>query len=207
MKSLTKRQNQVFEFIKDYISKNLKPPTVREICEKFNLKSTNAVDSILKSLERKGYIQKIKGKSRNIVLKNTTLKDNNNDIKEIPLLSKFEAKDPLTMFTNLNGTIKVDTKMFDPSSSFAIIVPDDGMQKSGIFKNDIAIIKQDAKIENGDIVFAVVGNDAFIRYFKSEHGKIHLIPSGRGYETLTLNNGDANLWIGGKVSIIIRKID
>jgi repressor LexA len=205
MRPLTERQNQILEFIRDYISKNLKPPTVREICEEFKFKSTNAVYSILKSLEKKGYIKKVNGKSRNIIPKDIMFKEEN-DIKEIPLLSKFNSKNPLLMFTNLIGTVKIDAKMFDHPSSFAVIVPDDGMQKAGIFKNDIAIIKQDTKIENGDIVFAVTGNNAFIRYFKSEHGKIYLVPSARGYETLSFNEDDKNLWIGGKVSLIIRKI-
>ncbi len=205
MKALTEKQNQILEFIKDYISKNLKPPTVREICERFNFKSTNAVYSILKLLEKKGYIQKINGKSRNIMLKDTIFNDKN-DIKEIPLISRFDSKKPLLMFTNLNGTVKIDSKMLDDSSSFAVIVPDDGMQKAGIFKSDIAVIKQDVEIENGDIIFAVIGNNALIRFFKSEQGKIYLVPSARGYETLIFNEDDKNLWIGGKVSLIIRKI-
>jgi repressor LexA len=91
MRPLTERQNQILEFIRDYISKNLKPPTIREICEEFKFKSTNAVYSILKSLEKKGYIEKVNGKSRNIIPKDIMFKEEN-DIKEIPLISKFNSK-------------------------------------------------------------------------------------------------------------------
>jgi repressor LexA len=206
-KTLTKKQNQVLEFIKEYTLKNLKPPTVREICKKFNIKSTNAVYSILKALEKKGYIQKPDSKARNIIINNFKINSTQNDFVEIPIISNFNAKNPFAMFTNLNGTLKLDPKIFhSTSSSFAVEVTDDGMHKIGIFKGDIAIINQKSNPKNGSVIFAVAGNEGLIRYFKNENGEINLIPSSRSYETLKFKEGDENLWIGGEVSFIIRKL-
>ncbi len=205
-KALTKRQNEILEFIKNYTLENLKPPTVREICQKFNFKSTNAVYSILSALEKKGYIKKTGFKARNLSINNLKLNEKQDNIKQIPLISNFDAKEPLTMFTNLNGTIKLDPTIFNPPPSFAVEVPDDGMRKDGIFKGDIAIVNQKSKLKNGNIVFAVVRNEGLIRYFKSESEDIYLIPANRGYETLKLKKEDENLWIGGEVTFIIRKL-
>ncbi len=205
--TLTKKQNQVLDFIKDYTLKNQKPPTIREICKKFNFKSTNAVYSILKTLEKKGYIQKPNSKARNIIINDLKINPTKNEFIEIPIISNFNAKNPFAMFTQLNGTLKLDPKNFQiPSPSFAVEVTDDGMQKNGIFKGDIAIVVQKANPKNDSIVFAVVGNEGLIRQFKIENGEINLIPSSRGYETLKFKEGDENLWIGGEVSWIIRKL-
>jgi repressor LexA len=206
-KALTKRQNEILEFIKEYTIKNLKPPTVREICKKFNFKSTNAVFSILKALEKKGYIKKVDFKARNIIINDLKLNKRQDEVKEIPLISNFDAQNPFSMLTNLSGTIKLDSKIFDSSPYFAVEVPDDGMRKDGIFKGDIAIITQKANLKNGSIVFASVENTGLIRYLKrTENGEIFLIPSSRGYEMLKFKEGDKNLWIGGEVSFIIRKL-
>ncbi|CUS76708.1 repressor LexA [Candidatus Kryptonium thompsonii] len=204
--ALTKRQNQIFEFIKKYTIENHKPPTIREICKKFNFKSTNSAYSVLKALERKGYIQRTNLKARNININDFKLDKTQIDLKEIPLISTFDAQNPLRMFTNLNGTIKLDMKIFDTLPSFAVEVTDDGMQKDGIFKGDIAIITQSLEIKNGSIVFAVIKNEGLIRHYKNENNEIYLIPSSRGYETLKFKEGDKNLWIGGEVSFIIRKL-
>ncbi|MDW8108602.1 MAG: transcriptional repressor LexA [Candidatus Kryptonium sp.] len=205
-KTLTEKQNLILEFIKKYTLENQKPPTIREICKKFNFKSTNAVYSILKSLEKKGYIQRTNLKSRNININDFKLNESHNEFKEIPLISTFDAQNPLAMFANLSGTIKLDPKLFSFSPQFALEVPDDGMQKDGIFKGDIAIVTQNQNIKNNSIVFAVVGSEGLIRRYKNENGEIYLLPSSRGYETLKFNEGDKNLWIGGEVSFIIRKL-
>ncbi len=206
-KALTERQNEILEFIKEYTMKNQKPPTVREICKKFNLKSTNAVHSILNALEKKGYIKRANFKARNIIINDLKLDKKQNEVKEIPLISNFDAQNPLSMFTNLSGTIKLDSKIFATSPSFAVEVPDDGMRKDGIFKGDIAIITQRLNLKNGTIVFASVGNEGLIRYLKkTKNGEIYLIPSSRGYKALKFKEGDQNLWIGGEVSFIIRKL-
>lgn len=145
-------------------------------------------------------------KARNININDFKLDKTQIDLKEIPLISTFDAQNPLRMFTNLNGTIKLDMKIFDTLPSFAVEVTDDGMQKDGIFKGDIAIITQSLEIKNGSIVFAVIKNEGLIRHYKNENNEIYLIPSSRGYETLKFKEGDKNLWIGGEVSFIIRKL-
>ncbi len=206
-RALTERQNEILEFIKEYTMRNLKPPTVREICKKFNFKSTNAVHSILKALEKKGYIKRANFKARNIIINDLKLNKRQDEIKEIPLISNFDAQNPFSMLTNLSGTIKLDSNIFGPSPYFAVEVPDDGMRKDGIFKGDIAIITQKTNLKNGSIVFASVENTGLIRYLeRTESGEIHLIPSSRGYEVLKFKEGDKNLWIGGEVSFIIRKL-
>lgn len=205
-KNLTKKQNQVFEFIKKYTLQNQKPPTVREICESFNFKSTNSAYSILKSLEKKGYIQRKNLKARNINVNDLNLNETQNEVKEIPIISIFDASNPLKMFTELSGTLKLDSKLFGHASMFAVEVPDDGLRKNGIFKGDIAIISQNSNVKNESIIFAVIGNEGLIRYYKNERGEIQLIPSSRGYEVLRIKEGDKNLWIGGEVFFILRKL-
>ncbi len=206
-RALTKRQNQIFEFIKKYTIENHKPPTIREICKKFNFRSTNSAYSVLKALEKKGYIQRTNLKARNININNFKFDRTQTELKEIPLVSTFDAQNPLTMFTNLNGTIKLDAKIFDTPPSFAVEVTDDGMQKEGILKGDIAIINQNSELKNGSIVFAVIKNEGLIRQYKNENNEIYLIPSNRGYGVLKFKEGDKNLWIGGEVSLIIRKLN
>jgi repressor LexA len=205
---LTKRQNQVFEFIKKFIEENHRPPTVREICREFNFSSTNSVHSIISSLEKKGYIRKERGVARGIAVPEDKLSTNGmyKDVKKIPLVSNFDANNPFMMLTNLDGTLKLDMQLANYESLFAVRVPDDGMERDGILKGDIAVVERKSEVRTGKIVFAIVENEGLIRYYKFENETIHLVPSNKSYDILKFPKDDPNLWIGGEVVLIIRKL-
>ena len=204
---LTKRQNQILEFIKIFIQKNQRAPTVREICKEFKFKSTNSAYQYINTLVKKGYLKKVHG-ARGVIITDVNLLTARQDdsIKRIPVISNYSAQNPLTMFVNSDESIKISRELAPDTPLFAVKVPDDGMSKDGIFKGDIAVVNQKPNVENGKIIFAVYEETGFVRYYKTEGNIVCLIPSNRSYDKLELSKNDPKLWIGGEVVLIIRKL-
>ena len=200
MKTLTKKQEHIFNFIKEAILSSGFPPTVREIGEKFGITVKGAYDH-LKAIEKKGYIRCTQNKSRAIEIlidKNTKTPS---DILNIPLLGRIAAGAPILAQENVEDFIKLPKAMLPGGELFALHVRGDSMVEKGITDGDIAIIKKQNTANNGDIVAALIGDEATLKIFKAVDRKIHLVPANPSFKTMVLDN----VTVLGKLVSLIRQ--
>lgn len=200
MKALTKKQELIFNFIKDTITCSGFPPTVREIGEKFSITVKGAYDH-LKAIEKKGFIRCTQNKSRAIEI----LVDKNmppaSDMHSIPLLGRIAAGAPILAQENIEDFIKLPKSMVPGGELFALHVKGDSMIDRGINDGDIAIIKKQNTANNGEIVAALLDDEATLKIFKKTERKIHLIPANENYRPIIVDN----VAILGKLVSLIRQ--
>lgn len=217
--TLTKRQNDVFRFLKDYRQRHGFPPTIQEICQHFGFASTNGVSQILNALERKGHIIRQKShdgktKSRGIFFadenKTNTLSENNipTHVKKIAVIGHGNAIQPLDVFLSPEATVFVDTGFLGNTSSknqiFASRVRDNGLSSSGIFENDIVVVKQTSDPKNGQIVVALVDEMNIVRVYSKQGDTIELSATTKGFPKHKTKNNDHSTAILGIVIGLLR---
>ncbi len=206
---LTKRQEQIFNFIVSSIDDLGYPPSIPEIQEEFSFKSPNAVQDHFKALERKGYISRRPHKSRGIeVLTHIALKDSGNgDSRKIPIIGNVAAGTPILARENIEGMLTIDKTLAKTSSGvFALRVKGDSMIKAGILDGDCAIVYQQPTAENGEIVVALIDDEATVKRFYKKNSKIRLQPENDSMQPINVDLKDNSVRIIGKVVGVIRKI-
>lgn len=208
---LTKRQNQIFEFILLNIDKFGYPPSIPEIQKRFSFKSPNAVQSHFKALERKGYVSRRPHKSRGIeILVHTAQKENNNNnVTTIPILGNISAGNPILAQENIEGELAVDKSLAKTSEGvFALKVKGNSMIDAGILDGDFVVVRQQQSAEEGDIIVALIEDEATVKKFykdKDTH-KIILQPANENMEPIYVDLLCNNFMILGKVKGVIRKL-
>ncbi len=201
MKQLTNRQREVLNFIKEFISINKYPPSVREIAGAFNISSSGAHDH-LKALVKKGEINFSSNRSRAIEV--TSLSTERDEILRIPLLGNVAAGLPLMSEENLEGYIKVAASSLKDGSHFALHVRGDSMQDAGILDGDIAVFIQKQTANNGDIVIARINDEAVtLKRFYKEKNRIKLKAENPVYPPIYTQN----IKILGKLQFIFRNYE
>ncbi len=207
---LTKRQQQIFEFILSNVKQFGYPPSIPEVQDKFSFKSPNAVQDHLGALERKGYISRRAHKSRGIeILIHTSPRENKNNITEVPIVGRVSAGKPILAQENIEGTIIVDrTLARNAEGIFALRVEGDSMINVGILDGDCVIVRQQQNAEEGDIVVALIEDEATIKKFYKDktHNRIILQPANDSMEPIFIDTSYNNFMIIGKVKGVIRKI-
>lgn len=197
---LTPRQRQILEYICDYLKINGYPPSVREICRATNLKSTATVHGYLVQLEEKGCIFRNPQKPRALEVLDKRLY--NRDTVEVPLVGKVTAGQPILAQQNIEATYLLPKEMVPDADVFLLSVKGDSMIEAGILDGDYVIVKSVDTAENGDIVVALIGEEATIKRFYRESDHIRLQPENRFMEPIITRN----LTILGKVTGLFRKI-
>ena len=198
-KKLTEKQELIFDFIKDKIKDCGFPPTVREIGEKFEITVKGAYDHI-KAIEKKGFIKTEQNKSRAIVVLGEECIEPVNAIN-IPLVGRIAAGTPVLAEENIEEYLSFPKAMFGKGDYFALSVRGDSMIDGGIFDGDIAIIKQQNTANNGDIVAAMIDEEATLKKFNKTGNKIQLIAENPAYKPIVPDN----LTILGKLSAVFRQ--
>ena len=173
MEKLTSKQNNVLDYLKQFLAKKGYPPTVREICAALNLSSPATVHAHLNTLEEKGYISKGNSKNRAIELlvKNEYEEA---DSVDIPLLGKVAAGNPIEAIETPNEVISLPTYLLPKRKEvFTIKVEGDSMINAGIYSKDIVIVERGENAKNGDIVVAMDDENQVTikRYFKESWSK------------------------------------
>lgn len=187
---LTKRQAQIFDFIQAYLNENKIPPSMREICKGVGLSSPSTVHTHLKVLEDKGYIQKNNTKkSRSLVIneEKEVQHTNNlpsNNLIHLPLLGNIAAGAPIYAEQNIEEEVSLPKSLVNPSSSFMLHVHGNSMINAGIFDGDTIIVKEQNTAHNGDIVVALLGEDATVKTFYKEKDYIRLQPENDSMEPI-----------------------
>ncbi len=178
---LTDRQQLVLDFIQDRIDTQGYPPTIREIGEHLGIKSTNGVSDHIKALEKKGFLTREGQKSRTLMpvgAQNDQDEAPPANMIEVPIIGKVAAGTPLLAYENRTGTVHVDSFFLGTSHKvFALRVSGDSMIGDGIFDNDYIFVKKQITAESGDIVVAMIEDEATVKRYYPEGDRIRFQPS------------------------------
>jgi repressor LexA len=198
-KKLTEKQEVIFTFIRNSIHETGFPPTVREIGEEFGITVKGAYDH-LKAIEKKGYIRCGQNKSRAIELLIGKEELHTSDSVSIPLLGSIAAGAPILAEENVEEYLSFPKTRFYNGDYFALKVRGDSMIEDGIYDGDIAIIKKQNVAQNGDIIAALLEDEATLKRFKKNDDEVYLIPSNPAYTTMVVHD----IVILGKLHALFR---
>lgn len=199
MKILTKRQEQVLTFLRDFIDEHKYPPTIREIAKNFDISVKGAYDHI-KALEKKNRIKCDINRSRAIEVIGDGPDD---DLVSIPILGNVAAGVPLFAEENFEGEIRLAAEQLPAGRHFALRVKGDSMQDAGILDGDTAVFLQQNVADNGSIVVAMVNEAVTLKRFYREKNRIKLKAENPVYPPIYTQN----IQILGKLVIIIRNYE
>ncbi|TAL31079.1 MAG: transcriptional repressor LexA [Spirochaetes bacterium] len=199
MKELTDRQDEILSFIKQSIRESGYPPTVREIGDRFSITVKGAYDH-LKAIEKKGYINCAQNKSRAIELAGPARVIVPDSI-QVPLVGRIAAGSPIIAEENIEQYLDFPASMFTSGEFFALKIKGDSMIEEGIHDGDFAIIKKQNTAVNGEIVAALLEDEATLKIFKKTAGAIQLLPANKAYKPIIPETVE----ILGKLAGVFRK--
>lgn len=205
MEELTRRQEEILNFIKKYIVSYGYPPTVREIGKAIGVSSPATIHAHLTNLENKGFIKKEETKNRAIeLLVENEFSEKNNNVVEVPLLGKITAGSPIEAIENPNEYFSLPAYLIPNSKEvFTLLVSGESMINAGIYDGDIVIVERTNQARNGQIVVAMTDdNEVTLKTFYKENGYFRLQPENDHMEPIILNN----VTILGKAIGLYRKL-
>ena len=183
---LTDRQREVLDFISDSIRKRGYPPTLREIGSHFGIRSTNGVNDHLRALEKKGFLHREDLKSR--ALRPVFTED---DFVDVPVLGKVAAGQPMLAVENYEDTVKIDRFFIGNSREvFALRVKGDSMIEAGIFDGDFVFIRKQLQAASGEIVVAMIGDEATVKRYYPEGDTIRFQPANAAMSPIIVRKRD-----------------
>jgi repressor LexA len=217
MQGLTKRQEQTLDFIRRSIEERGYPPTLREIGEHMGIRSTNGVNDHLRALERKGYLRREDMKSRALKLVEdaahaapTHLRavENDDDMLEVQILGRVAAGLPLLAEENVVDTVRVDRMLVKGGRDiFGLRVAGDSMIDAGILGGDYIFVRKQATADRGDIVVALIGDEATVKYFYPERDYVRFQPANAKMAPILVRASDfKSTMLLGKVVGVYRRI-
>lgn len=173
---ITDKQREILEYIKKEILNRGYPPTVRDICEAVNLKSTSSVHSHLETLEKNGYIRRDPTKPRAIEIVDDNFNFTRREFANVPLIGQVAAGQPLLAVENIESYFPIPTEFMPNAESFMLKVKGESMINAGIFDGDNILVEKCDNVHNGDIVVALIDDSATVKTFYKEDGHIRLQP-------------------------------
>ena len=208
---LTKKQKELFVYLRDYISSNDISPSFEEMKNAVNLKSKSGIHRLITSLEQRGYIKRLKHKARAMEItkelqnNSSTVTNAENSFLNIPLVGSIAAGEAIEAINSSDSMISVPKSLVSKHSTyFGLKVKGLSMIDEGIFDGDIAIIKKTTSAENGKIAAVLtLDNEITLKKIKMTNQKIYLIPANKAYDIKEHNIGEVQ--IQGTLSGIIRK--
>ena len=208
---LTKKQKELFVYLRDYISSNDISPSFEEMKNALNLKSKSGIHRLITSLEQRGYIKRLKHKARAMEItkelqnNSSIVTSSENSFLNIPLVGSIAAGEAIEAINSSDSMISVPKSLVSKHSTyFGLKVKGLSMIDEGIFDGDIAIIKKTTSAENGKIAAVLtLDNEITLKKIKMTNQKIYLIPANKAYDIKEHNIGEVQ--IQGTLSGIIRK--
>lgn len=179
MKALTPKQQAVLTFLQERAQDGV-PPTVREICAATGIKSTSTVHACLRALEDNGCISRESGLNRAIRLPGE-------NVARVPLLGRVTAGQPILAVEEVEEYVPYSGKGFQPGELFALRVSGTSMIGAGILDKDVVIVQRTPTAQNGDIVVALIGDEATVKRFYKENGHFRLQPENDAFEPIIVD--------------------
>lgn len=197
---------RVFEFVKGYIHENLMSPSVREICEGTGLKSTSSVHTYLKKLDSMGRIEYRPGMRRAIIIKDSdefseeiteiseeTAEETKASVVRLPCIGKITAGIPIYAHEEVSDTFLVDKKLIGNSEAFLLKVSGTSMINAHILDGDYLIIRKQNTCQEGEIIAALIGDEATVKRFGYLNGSPYLFPENEDYSPIPFNTEDCKI--------------
>jgi len=198
MSKLTSRQQQVYDFICDYLDRYEYAPTLQEIAGCLGINGNLGVLRHLDALEKKGYLRRTAGQSRGIVISSRLA------AKALPIVGSVAAGPLSEALEDVEGYFSVDNSLVKDPGSFLLRVRGDSMVEAQISDGDLAVIHPQSVAENGDIVVAMLDGEVTLKRFFREEGKIRLQPENPRLQPIILSASAGDVAIVGKVTAVIR---
>lgn len=200
MEGLTRRQEQVLEFIRESVRSDGYPPTVREICAALGLSSPSTVHAHLANLERLGLVKRDPTKPRAIDLVSA-----HRPARPLPLVGRVAAGAPILAEENIEEMVDVPAFLRRDDDDFVLRVRGDSMADVGIYDEDFIVVHPGEQAANGEIVVAMVGDEeATAKRFFREGRTVRLQPENKLYEPIIVDASQVRLV--GKVVGVLRKL-
>ena len=200
---ISKKQSEILEYIKNEILNRGFPPSVREICEAVNLKSTSSVHSHLETLEKNGYIRRDPTKPRAIEIVDDNFNLVRRETVNVPIIGKVAAGQPLLAVENVEGYFPIPSEYMPNNKTFMLVVQGDSMINAGIFNGDYVVVEQQPTAENGQKVVALIDDSATVKTFYKENGHFRLQPENDSMDPIIIEPDQA-FQILGKVIGVFR---
>jgi len=202
--ALTRRQREILDYIKDSVATKGFPPSVREIGEHFGIYPRAAFDHI-RALERKGFVRRGAAKSRAIEVLDFTEKEAQPYTRQVPLLGRVAAGGPILAVENIEATITVAQEWAGSEEVFFLRVKGDSMAPF-ILEGDLVLVRSQPSADNGDVVVALLDDEATVKRFYRENRHIVLRPDNPRWEILRIRENTPTFRVVGKVIGVYRKL-
>ncbi|UCE23543.1 MAG: transcriptional repressor LexA [Candidatus Zixiibacteriota bacterium] len=202
-KKLTEKQNRVLQFIKEQISARGSAPTIREIGKYMGITSTNGVRLHLTALIKKGYLKKQQFIARGLELTSSIA----TDIRQVPVVGSVPAGSPIDAVENIEGEIALDASFAPKGDSFTLRVTGDSMRDAGILDGDLVLVQKQPVARKGDIVVAIIGDEATVKRYYPEGRQVRLQPENDDYDPIIVDKRSREFRIAGKVVGLMRKLN
>ena len=208
----TRKEKAILKFIEEQVVENGYPPSVREIGKAIGLSTTATVHAYLAKLEKQGFIKKEDKKGRTLkVIKGTDgqpiKKENKNfyaqrELVDVPVIGKITAGQPILAVENVTDTFPIPIDFVGNSESFMLTVRGESMIEAGILDGDYILVKKQSNASNGEIVVALIEDEATVKTFYKENGHIRLQPENHTMDPIRV----PDCKILGKVAGVFRKM-
>jgi repressor LexA len=216
---LTQTQEKALNFLREFLGEKGFPPTLREIASHFGLKGPKGPQKTLHILERKGYIRKTPGGSRAIEIlipkvgRRSGLPYETGFVRtppvptvSLPIVGRVTAGEPILAIENIEGYVNFDRNLVSSEDVFLLRVKGDSMIDAHIQDGDFALVKPQKDAENGEIIVALIDDEATIKRIFKKRDLIHLEPANPTMEPIVIKKGEKKVTIVGKVIGIFRKL-
>lgn len=181
---ISKKQEEILQYIKSQIIEKGYPPAVREICSAVNLKSTSSVHSHLETLEKNGYIRRDPTKPRAIEIVDDEFNMSRREMRNIPMIGQVAAGQPIFAEQNIAGYFPLLSSELPSGNLFMLDVRGESMINIGIYDGDKVIVQQTPTAKNGDIVVALVEDSATVKTYYKEADRYRLQPENDNMEPI-----------------------
>ena len=181
---ISDKQREILEYMKTEILNKGYPPTVRDICEAVNLKSTSSVHSHLETLEKNGNIRRDPTKPRAIEIIDDNFNLTRREVVNVPMVGRVAAGEPILAVENIESYFPIPTEFMPNSESFMLKVKGESMINAGIFDGDNLLVEKCQNAKNGDMVVALVDDSATVKTFYKEKDYIRLQPENDSMEPI-----------------------
>ncbi len=184
---LSNKQEEILTYIKDFTLAKGYPPTVRDICEAVNLKSTSSVHAHLATLERNGFIRRDPTKPRAIEIIDEGFQMVRQEMTSIPIVGRVAAGEPILASQNVEGYFPLPADMVPNSQTFVLKVKGESMINAGIHSGDSIFVESCNTAKNGDIVVALIDDSATVKTFYKEKDHIRLQPENDNMDPIIVD--------------------
>ena len=197
MDTLTARQAEILEIIREYVAETGRPPSRPELAKMLGIASTNGVFKHLDALARKGAIELVPNAARGIKILGGS---------GLPLLGRVAAGSPIMAIENMLGRYPVDPDMFKPRADYLLQVSGLSMRDEGILDGDWLVVHRTSEARSGQIVVARIGEEVTVKRYRIRGQKAELIPANPDFQTLHLDLSRQSLAIEGIGVGVIRNL-